>query len=204
MSSDTICAIATPIGQGAIGIIRLSGPRAIAICNSVFPSKDLEQVKSHTVHFGSIREQDELLDEVLLTVFRGPKSYTGEDSVEISCHASSYILSRILEILISKGARIAAPGEFSMRAFMNAKMDLVQAEAVADLIASESKAAHQLAMQQMRGGFSSDIQDLREKLIHFASLIELELDFGEEDVEFADREDLKTLVREILLKINKL
>lgn len=202
--SDTICAIATPLGTGAIAIVRISGPRALSISNSIFSSKDLSKVDSHTVHFGRIRDQTELIDEVLLTVFKGGRSYTGEDAVEISCHASPYILKRLLELLVDKGARIAQPGEFSMRAFANGKLDLAQAEAVADLIASESKAAHQLAMQQMRGGFSSEIKDLREKLIDFASLIELELDFGEEDVEFADRDDLKLLVNEIQQKISHL
>lgn len=201
---DIICAIATANGVGAIGIVRVSGKGAIELCNSIFPAKDLLKSKSHRLHFGSIQEEQEIIDEVLLSVFKNGNSFTGEDSVEISCHASPFILSKILELLIKKGARLANPGEFSMRAFYNGKMDLAQAEAVADLIAAESKAAHRLAMHQMRGGYSSEINDLREKLIEFAALIELELDFGEEDVEFANREDLKKLVEKILVKINNL
>lgn len=201
---DIICAIATANGVGAIALIRVSGKGSIELCNSIFPSRNIENVKTHTLHFGTIEDTDEVIDEVLLSVFRNGKSYTGEDSVEISCHASPFILSRILELLIKKGARLADPGEFSMRAFYNGKMDLAQAEAVADLIASESKAAHRLAMHQMRGGYSSEILNLREKMIEFAALIELELDFGEEDVEFANRDELKKLVEEILRKINSL
>ncbi len=196
--SDTIVALATPAGVGAIGVIRLSGPRAIEIANQVFHGKDLEQVSSHTVHFGSIRTAEgRILDEVLATIFVGPKSYTGEHVVEISCHGSPYILQQMIQLLVQHGARMAQPGEYTMRAFLNGRMDLSQAEAVADLIASSSESTHAIAMQQMRGGFSNDIQGLRQQLIDFASLIELELDFGEEDVEFANRDDLKQLIHKI-------
>ncbi len=196
---DTIIAIATPPGIGAIGVIRLSGPDAFRIAGSVFKGKDIAAQPSHTIHFGSIRAEDgHLLDEVLVSVFRGPHSYTGEDVVEISCHGSNYILQEVMALLLRKGARLAKPGEFTLRAFLNGRMDLSQAEAVADLIASESASAHAVAMQQMRGGFSNEIRQLRQQLIDFAALIELELDFGEEDVEFANREDLKALIQRIL------
>ena len=196
--SDTIVALATPQGVGAIGVIRLSGPQAIAIVNEVFPGKDLSQQATHTVHFGTIRdEQDKILDEVLVTLFVAPKSYTGENVVEVSCHGSDYIIQEIIRLFIRKGARLAQAGEFTMRAFLNGQMDLSQAEAVADLIASSSAGSHDLAMQQMRGGFSNEIAGLRQQLVDFASLIELELDFGEEDVEFANRDDLRKLVHEI-------
>lgn len=201
---DIICATATASGMGAIAIVRVSGKGSIELCNSIFPSKDLGKVSSHSLHYGNIQENKEIIDEVLISVFKDGKSFTGEDSIEISCHASPYIISGILELLIKRGARLATPGEFSMRAFYNGKMDLAQAEAVADLIASESKAAHRLAMNQMRGGYSREIKQLREKLIDFAALIELELDFGEEDVEFANREDLKKLVGGILSRIKNL
>ena len=193
--SDTIVALATPTGVGAIGVIRLSGLEAIPIADGVFPSKELSKQNSHTLHVGTIRQPDgHILDEVVISLFKGPRSYTGEDVVEISCHGSNYILQEVIRLLIDHGARLAEPGEFTLRAFLNGRMDLSQAEAVADLIASSSASAHQLAMQQMRGGFSGEIQALRQKLIDFASLIELELDFGEEDVEFANRDDLKDLV----------
>lgn len=198
-SSSTICAIATAPGIGAIAVIRLSGEDAITICNKVFYGKDLTQVESHTAHFGTIRDGDKIVDEVLVTVFKDKKSFTGENSVEISTHGSPYIQQQVLQLLLKNGAKPAGPGEFTLRAFLNGKMDLSQAEAVADLIAANSETSHELAMSQMRGGFSGEIQKLREELIHFASLIELELDFGEEDVEFADRDDLKELV----LKLNK-
>jgi tRNA modification GTPase len=196
--TDTIVALATPPGVGAIGVIRLSGKKAIELVNQVFKGKDLSKQKSHTIHLGTIRdENDHILDEVLASLFVEPKSYTGENVVEISCHGSNYILQEIIQLFIKNGARMAQPGEFTMRAFLNGKMDLSQAEAVADLIASTSESSHDIAMQQMRGGFSNEIQNLRQELIDFASLIELELDFAEEDVEFADRTKLKVLVRKI-------
>lgn len=197
--SDTICAIATAPGIGAIAVIRLSGADAINISNKVFFGKDITQVESHTAHFGTIRDGEKIVDEVLVTVFKGKKSFTGENSVEISTHGSPYIQQQVLQLLLKNGAKAAGPGEFTLRAFLNGKMDLSQAEAVADVIAANSESSHELAMSQMRGGFSNEIQKLRNELIHFASLIELELDFGEEDVEFADRDDLKELV----LKLNK-
>lgn len=197
-TTSTICAIATPPGIGAIAIIRLSGNDAINICNKVFNGSDLTKVDSHTVHFGTIRNEGKIVDEVLVCVFKGKKSFTGENSVEISTHGSPYIQQQVLQLLISNGASSAGPGEFTLRAFLNGKLDLSQAEAVADVIAANSESSLELAMEHMRGGFSSEIQKLREQLIHFASLIELELDFGEEDVEFADRDDLKELV----LKLN--
>jgi len=196
--TDTIVALATPSGVGAIGVIRLSGPKAISIANGVFHGKDLESQPSHTVHFGTIRnDEGRVLDEVLATVFVAPKSYTGEHVVEISCHGSDYIIQELIQLFIQKGARTANPGEYTLRAFLNGQMDLSQAEAVADLIASSSKSSHAIAMQQMRGGFSDEIQQLRQQLIDFASLIELELDFSEEDVEFANRDELKALVEKI-------
>src|SRR5699024_5052584 len=194
-SSDTIVALATsPGAQGAIAVIRVSGPEAILLVNKVFKGKDLTQEKSHTLHFGTIRNDQEIIDEVLVSLFVAPNSYTKENSVEISTHNSAYIIQRVIQLLISKGARAARPGEFTLRAFLNGSMDLTQAEAVADLIASNSGASHRVAMQQMRGGFANQLKALREDLIHFASLIELELDFGEEDVEFADRSQLKELI----------
>ena len=202
-NSDTICALSTANGMGAIAVIRVSGAQALAIVSAIF-SKDLNVVATHTAHFGRIRNGEEIIDEVLLTVFHGGKSFTGEPTVEIACHGSTYIQQQILQLLIKKGCRTAQPGEFTMRAFMNGKMDLSQAEAVADLISSQSKRAHQVAMNQLRGSFSNQLRDLREKLIHFASLVELELDFAEEDVEFADRTELKALVKEVLMYIQKL
>ncbi len=202
-NNDTICALSTANGIGAIAVIRVSGEKAFDIVSSIF-SKDLNQVGTHTAHFGRIRNGEEVIDEVLLTVLHGGKSFTGEPTVEIACHGSTYIQQQILQLLIAKGCRTAQPGEFTMRAFMNGKMDLSQAEAVADLISSQSKRAHQVAMNQLRGSFSNELRDLREKLIHFASLVELELDFAEEDVEFADRTELKALVKEVLTYIQKL
>jgi tRNA modification GTPase len=199
--SDTICALATPSGIGAIAVIRLSGPNAITICNNCFFGKDLSKVDSHTIHFGTLRDGDRIVDEVLVSVFKDKKSFTGENSVEISTHGSPYIQQQVLQLLVKNGAKSAEPGEFTLRAFLNGKLDLSQAEAVADVIASNSEASLQLAMQQMRGGFSTEIQKLREELIHFASLIELELDFGEEDVEFANRDDLKQLVTKLQTKL---
>ena len=196
--ADTIVALATPTGIGAIGVIRLSGSRAIEICDLVFKGKKLALQASHTIHFGTIRsDEGKILDEVLMSLFRTPTSYTKEDTVEISTHGSPYIQQQIIQLLLQKGARMAQAGEFTLRAFLNGQLDLSQAEAVADLIASDSDAAHSLAMQQMRGGFSDKIKALRAELIRFASLIELDLDFGEEDVEFANRDDLKALVQEI-------
>ena len=197
---DIICAISTSPGRGAIAVIRVSGKGCIELCDSIFfsPSgKILKEASPNTVHFGQIRERDELVDEVLVSVFRTPHSYTGEDSVEISCHGSIYIQQRILQVLIHAGARMAHPGEYTQRAFLNGKMDLAQAEGVADLIASSSSAAHRMAMNQMKGGFSSELTKLREELLRLASLLELELDFSEEDVEFADRKELRELAAKI-------
>lgn len=203
--NDTIVALATPTGIGAIGVIRLSGKNAIAICNGVFKGKDLEKQETHTIHFGTIRDrEDRIIDEVLVSLFIGPKSYTGEHVVEVSCHGSNYIIQQIIQLFVQEGARMAQPGEFTLRAFLNGRMDLSQAEAVADLIASSSASSHNLAMQQMRGGFSDEIQKLRQQLLDFASLIELELDFSEEDVEFADRTELKSLVKKIQTYIHAL
>jgi tRNA modification GTPase len=182
----------------------LSGPEAIKIINSVFKGKDLAQQDSHTIHFGTIRDGEKVIDEVLVSLFVAPKSYTKENVVEISCHGSKYIIDAIIKLLIKQGARLAKAGEFTLRAFLNGGLDLSQAEAVADLIASNSKASHQLAMQQMRGGFSNELKMLREQLIHFASMIELELDFGEEDVEFANRDDLKRLILRLMSHISNL
>ena len=193
-NSDTIIALATPSGIGAIGVIRLSGPDAVNLVKQVYVGKDLTLQPTHTIHFGTIRDGDLILDEVLVSLFIAPKSYTRENVVEISTHGSAFIIESIIRLLIRKGARPAKPGEFTLRAFLNGQLDLSQAEAVADLIASNSQASHQVAMQQMRGGFSSELQHLRDQLIHFASMIELELDFGEEDVEFANRDDLKGLI----------
>ena len=203
--TDTIVALATPAGHGAIGVIRLSGVDAIALVDAVFPSKKLQQQESHTIHFGTIRtEANEIIDEVLVSLFVAPKSYTKENIVEVSCHGSPFIQQQLIELFVRKGARMAKAGEFTLRAFMNGQMDLSQAEAVADLIASDSAAAHQLAMQQMRGGFSDEIQKLRQELLDFASLIELELDFSEEDVEFANRDELKKLVVKIQTLVRSL
>lgn len=194
---DTICALATAGGVGAIGVIRVSGSQAITLVNEVFKGKNLTQQPTHTVHFGKIMEGTRVVDEVLASVFIGPKSYTGEHTVELSCHGSPYIQQQILQVLVGKGCRLAKPGEFTLRAFLNKKLDLSQAEAVADLIASNSEESHRTAMMQMRGGFSAQIAHMREQLINFASLIELELDFAEEDVEFAKREELVALVSNI-------
>jgi len=206
-SEQTICAPATGIG-GAIAIIRISGTQSLNICEKIFYPLDktvkLIDQKGYTVLFGDIRSDDEVIDEVLLTVFRVPHSYSGENSVEISCHASQYIIRRILELLINNGAVTASPGEFTQRAFFNGKMDLSQAEAVADIIASKTSASHKIAINQMRGGFSSEISNLRHELLNFASLIELELDFGEEDIEFADRKELKAIITRVKELTDKL
>ncbi|MCF2504804.1 tRNA uridine-5-carboxymethylaminomethyl(34) synthesis GTPase MnmE [Dyadobacter sp. CY107] len=201
---EVICALATPSGVGAIAIIRVSGLGSISMVKSIFKGKNLEEAESHTVHFGTIQAAGEIIDEVLVTVFKTPKSFTKEDSIEISCHGSDYIIRQILKLLITKGARIAKPGEFTQRAFLNGQFDLVQAEAVADLIAADSQASHKTALNQLRGGFSKKLASLRTELIHFASLIELELDFGEEDVEFAQRDDLRRLIEALLSTITPL
>lgn len=203
--NDTIAAIATSPGSGAIAIIRMSGDDAINITDKIFFGKNkLIKQNAYTIHFGNIKENNEIIDEVLVSIFKAPKSYTGENSVEISCHGSIYIQQKILNLLIKNGARTAKPGEFTQRAFLNGKLDLSQAEAVADLISAESKAEHKVAMQQMKGGFTSDLQKLRSQLLNFISLIELELDFSEEDVEFADRTELKKLVSNIKQKTKEL
>jgi len=205
--SEVICAISTPPGMGAIAVIRLSGEGSIVLTEKVFTSpsgKKLSEAAANTVHFGQIFAGEELLDEVLVTVFRAPHSFTGEESVEISCHGSVYIQQRIMELMLGEGARMAQAGEFTRRAFRNGKFDLSQAEAVADLIASSSRASHRVAMNQMRGGFARKLALLRDKLLQFVSLIELELDFSEEDVEFANREKLSELTNEIEQEIQTL
>jgi tRNA modification GTPase len=195
--NDLIVALATPPGVGAIAVVRLSGAGSIELVNSMFPSKDLSLEQGNTIHVGIMMQDAKALDEVVVSLFRNPRSYTGEDIVEISCHGSPYIQQEIIEACIVKGARIAKPGEFTLRAFLNGKMDLVQAEAVADLIASGTKAAQETALNQVKGGFSHVLSALREELIKFSALIELELDFSQEDVEFADRKGLKILLNKI-------
>ena len=195
---DTIVALATPAGLGAIGVIRLSGDRAIEIVNDVFQPKDLSIQTSHTLHYGRIESAGRVYDEVVVSLYVAPKSYTKEHVVEISCHGSPFIQESLIRLFTEKGARFARPGEFTQRAFLNGAFDLAQAEAVADVIAADSAAAQSAALHQLRGGFSKELAALREELIHFASLIELELDFGEEDVEFADRKDLEALVNQLL------
>jgi len=195
---DTIVALATPAGVGAIGVIRLSGDRAIEIVNEVFQPKDLSIQTSHTLHYGRIESAGRVYDEVVVSLYIAPKSYTKEHVVEISCHGSPFIQESLIRLFTEKGARFARPGEFTQRAFLNGAFDLAQAEAVADVIAADSAAAQSAALHQLRGGFSKELAALREELIHFASLIELELDFGEEDVEFADRKDLEALVNQLL------
>ena len=189
--NSTICALSTPQGIGAIGVVRLSGLDAIKITNAIFKGKDLDQQPSHTVHFGKIMKDDILLDEVVVSIFKEPNSYTGENVVEISCHGSSFIQQEIIQLFLKNGCRMADNGEFTMRSFLNGKMDLSQAEAVADVIASNSAASHQMAIQQMRGGITNELKELRAQLLDFAALIELELDFSGEDVEFADRTKFK-------------
>lgn len=191
---DTIAAIATPPGVGAIGVIRLSGKEAIAIINQLFTAKDLEAQPSHTLHVGVIKEDGVAIDEVVVSLYRAPKSYTGENVVEISCHGSPYVQQQVLQACLHKGARLAKPGEFTQRAFLNGKLDLTQAEAVADLISSNTAASQQTALHNIRGGFSSVLKKLREELIQFSALIELELDFSQEDVEFADRTKFNALI----------
>jgi tRNA modification GTPase len=205
--NPTICAISTPAGQGAIAIIRVSGSEAFEICDKIIKNKDYKKLtafKSHVLVFSKIIDGEKIIDEALVSIFKAPHSYTGEDSVEISCHGSRFIQQKILQLLINHGAQHARAGEFTMRAYMNGKMDLSQAEAVADLISSSSEASHKVAVQQMKGGISKQITFLRERLLHFASLIELELDFSEEDVEFANRQDLSNVLSEIETYISKL
>ena len=206
--NSTICAISTPAGQGGIAVIRVSGPEAIDVCDKIFlpvsRGKTIKKQKPNTLNHGQIAKGDSVLDEVLAAVFHQPNSYTGEDLVEISCHGSTYIQKEILKLLIENGCCLAKPGEFTQRAFLNGKMDLSQSEAVADIIASASAASHRLAMNQMRGGFSKELQHLRSQLLQFVSLIELELDFGEEDVEFADRNQLIQLADDIHIVIARL
>lgn len=205
---DTIVALATPSGAGAIAVIRLSGIDAIGIADACFKSvkseKRLSLQKTHTIHLGHVVDGNKTIDEVLVSVFKNPNSYTGEDVVEVSCHGSNYIQQEIIQLFLRKGCRMATAGEFTLRAFLNGKLDLSQAEAVADLISSDNEASHQIAMQQMRGGFSSEISKLREELLNFASLIELELDFAEEDVEFADRTQFKELTQRISFVLKRL
>ncbi|MBN2166800.1 MAG: tRNA uridine-5-carboxymethylaminomethyl(34) synthesis GTPase MnmE [Marinilabiliaceae bacterium] len=205
---DTICAISTAQGMGAIAVIRLSGPDAIIITDKVFKSikkeKKLNQQKANTLHYGTIVDGEKDIDEVIVALFKAPHSFTGEDTIEISCHGATYIQQQILQLLIKKGCRLAKPGEFTQRAFLNGKMDLSQAEAVADLIASKSEASRRVALQQMRGGFSNELTKLRERLLWFTSLIELELDFSEEDIEFANRKELFALVEELMSHLKRL
>lgn len=195
--NETIVALATPPGEGAIGVIRLSGKDAIAIADKIFKGKKLADQPSHTIHFGKITDGVKDIDEVVVSLYKAPKSYTGEDVVEISCHGSYYVLQQVIDLCLANGAHMAKPGEFTQRAFLNGKMDLTQAEAVADLIASRSGASHQAAMHNLRGGFSEQLKAMREELIKFSALIELELDFSEEDVEFADRKQLYVLLDEL-------
>ena len=204
---DTIVALASPSGSGAIAVIRVSGSNAISICKSVFSSvsgKDISKQKSHTLHLGHIVDDEKVIDQVLLSIFKGTNSYTGENTIEISCHGSTYIQQQIIQLLLRKGCRMANAGEFTLRSFLNGKMDLSQAEAVADLISSDNEASHQIAMQQMRGGFSNEIMQLRQELLNFASLIELELDFAEEDVAFADRTQFRDLLNRIEFVLKRL
>ena len=205
--NETIVALATPSGAGAVAIIRMSGKEAITIASEVFQSvsnKDLTKQKTHTIHLGTIVEDNKIYDQVLVSIFKNPHSYTGEDVIEISCHGSTFIQQQIIQLLLRKGCRMAQAGEFTLRAFLNGKLDLSQAEAVADLISSDNEASHQIAMQQMRGGFSSEISKLREELLNFTSLIELELDFAEEDVEFADRTQFRDLLNRIEFVLKRL
>jgi len=207
INQETIIALATPTGLGAISVIRISGFNAISITEKLFKSKGnkkLSNQNSHTVHLGHLIKNNHELDEVLVTIFKGPRSYTGENTVEISCHGSTYIQQEIIDLFIENGIRVAKPGEFTLRAFINGKMDLNQAEAVADLIASENEGSHKLAMEQMKNGFSNDLKKLRAELLHFSSMIELELDFSQEDVEFAERSEFKKLTVRIQNELEKL
>lgn len=202
--NDTIVALSTPPGIGALGVVRLSGPQAIAIADALMPGKKLASKPTHTLHVGWLKQQGQIIDEVVVSLFRAPKSFTGEDVVEISCHGSPYILQQTIDACMALGARLAKPGEFTQRAFLNGKMDLAQAEAVADVIASQTAAAQQAALHQMRGGFSHELAQLREQLIQFSALIELELDFATEDVEFADRTALQQLLVSIQTVVQRL
>lgn len=207
INDETIIALATPSGMGAISVIRISGSKAISITEKLFKPKGnkiLSKQKSHTVHLGNLMKNNFVLDEVLVTIFFGPNSYTGEDTIEISCHGSTYIQQKIIDLYIENGIRVASPGEFTLRAFLNGKMDLNQAEAVADLIASENEGSHNLAIQQMKSGFSNDLKKLRSELLHFSSMIELELDFSQEDVEFAERNEFKKLINKITKELGDL
>ena len=201
---ETIVALATPPGVGAIAVIRLSGKKAFTIANELYPAKDLNQQPSHTILVGAIKDDDKVLDEVVISLFRSPRSYTGEDVIEISCHGSPYVQQKIIDACLRKGARLAKPGEFTQRAFLNGKLDLAQAEAVADLIASNTAASQRAALHTIRGGFSTTLKELRERLIKFSALIELELDFSQEDVEFADRKQFHALVEEMMLTTQQL
>ena len=206
-NQDTIIALATPNGLGAISVLRISGKQSISVTEKVFKAKNnklLSKQDSHTVHLGHLIKKGHQLDEVLVTLFKGPHSYTGENTIEISCHGSIYIQKEIINLFIDNGIRVANPGEFTLRAFLNGKMDLNQAEAVADLIASENEGSHKLAMQQMKSGFSDDLKKLRTELLHFSSMIELELDFSQEDVEFVERGEFKKLTNKIKLELNTL
>ena len=204
MWNDTIVAIATPPGVGAIGVIRLSGDKSFDIINKIFPSKDVSLQPANTLHIGYLKDGDTIIDEVVVSVFKSPNSYTGEDVIEVSCHGSAFVQQQVIDTLISYGARLARPGEFTQRAFLNGKLDLVQAEAVADLIASNTSASQNAALKNMRGGFSNMLKNMREQLIQFAALIELELDFSEEDVEFADRTKFINLINNITDTVNVL
>jgi tRNA modification GTPase len=207
INQETIIALATPNGLGAISVIRISGLNAISVTEKLFKpkgNKKLSNQKSHTVHLGHLMKNGHELDEVLVTLFKGPHSYTGENTIEISCHGSTFIQQEIIDLFIENGIRVANPGEFTLRAFINGKMDLNQAEAVADLIASENEGSHKLAMEQMKNGFSNDLKKLRAELLHFSSMIELELDFSQEDVEFAERSEFKKLTVKIQTEIEKL
>ena len=201
---DTIVALATAQGVSAIGVIRISGPETIAIINQLFPSKNLAVQATHTIHVGMLKLNDEPLDEVVVSLFRNPKSYTGEDIIELGCHGSPFIQEKIMHAILSKGARMAKPGEFTQRAFLNGKLDLTQAEAVADLIASNTEASRRTALTNIRGGFSSVLSELREQLLKLSALIELELDFSQEDVEFADRKQLRDIIGQLQYQCNKL
>jgi tRNA modification GTPase len=201
---DTIAAIATPPGIGAIGVLRISGDQSFPIVQKLFPSKILSGQSANTLHVGYLKDDEEILDEVVISLFKKPASYTGEDVIEISCHGSPYVQQQVLDALIRNGARLAKPGEFTQRAFLNRKLELAQAESVADLIASNTKASQNAALKNMRGGFSNLLSELREELIKFSSLIELELDFSEEDVEFADRKKFSLLIEKIDETVNQL
>lgn len=205
LNNNTIVAIATAIqGEGALGVIRLSGENSITIANKVFKGKDLTNQESHTIHYGFIIEDRNIIDEVIVSIFKAPRSYTTEDSIEISCHGSMYIQEQIVALLIKKGAKLANPGEFTLRAFLNGRINLSQAEAVADLISSKSESAKKIALNQLRGGFTNELSELRNQLIHYASMVELELDFAEEDVDFANKEELKKLIIKLNNKIEPL